>query len=70
MEQYFDLSFEVIRHERSLILLLRLVEPEILRQSKFTDHESNIVKIIALRICIHNAFLREYCFRFVRKTIF
>ena len=48
MEQYFNTIFEDIRHERSLILLLSLVEPSILKQSKFTDHEIDIIKIIAL----------------------
>ena len=48
MESYFIKLFEDIRYERSLILLLSLVEPEILRQSKFTDHENNLMKDIAL----------------------
>ena len=48
MEQCFSNLFEVIRYERSLILLLSLVEPDILKQSKFTDHEINIMKDIAL----------------------
>ena len=39
MEQYFSNLFEDIRHERSLILLLSLTDPDKLRQSKFTDHE-------------------------------
>ena len=39
MEQYFSNLFEDIRHERSLILLMSLVEPDILKQSNFTDHE-------------------------------
>ena len=48
MEAYFNTIFEDIRHERSLILLLSLVEPDILKQSKFTDHEIDIIKNIAL----------------------
>ena len=48
MEAYFNTFFEEIRHERSLILLLSLVESDILRQSKFTDHEVDIIKNIAL----------------------
>ena len=48
MEHYFNTIFEDIRHERSLILLLSLVEPDILRQSKFADHEREIIKNIAL----------------------
>ena len=48
MEQYFNTIFEDVRHERSLILLLSLVEPDILKQSKFKDHEIEIIKNIAL----------------------
>ena len=48
MEAYFNTIFEDIRHERSLILLLSLVEPSILSQSKFTDHEIDIIKNVAL----------------------
>ena len=47
MEDYFATIFEDIRHERSLILLLSLVEPDILEQSKFNDHEIDIIKNIA-----------------------
>ena len=49
MEQYFNTIFEDIRYERSLILLLSLIEPNILKQSKFTDHEIDIIKNIALQ---------------------
>ena len=48
MEQYFNTIFEDIRYERSLVVLLSLVEPDILKQSKFTDHEVSIIKDIAL----------------------
>ena len=48
MEQHFNTIFEDIRYERSLILLLSLVEPDILKQSKFNDHEIDIIKNIAL----------------------
>ena len=48
MEAYFDSIFEDVRHERSLILLLSIVEPDILRQSKFLDLEIDIIKNIAL----------------------
>ena len=48
MEQYFATIFEDIIHERSLILLFSLVEPVILKLSKFTDHEIDIFKNIAL----------------------
>ena len=48
MEAYFESIFEDVRHERSLILLLSKVEPEILKQRKFADHEIDIIKNIAL----------------------
>ena len=48
MEQYFDSIFEDVRHERSLLFLLSIVEPDIFRQSKFLDHEIEIIKNIAL----------------------
>ena len=48
MEAFFSNLFEDIRYERPLILLLSLVEPDILKQSNFTDHEINIIKDLAL----------------------
>ena len=48
MEHYFDSIFEDVLHERSLILLLSIVKPDILRQSKFLDHEIEINKNITL----------------------
>ena len=48
MEAYFDSIFEDVRHERSLIFLLSIVEPDILRQSKLLDHEIEIIKNIPL----------------------
>ena len=47
MEQYFNTIFEDIRYERCLILILSLVEPNILHQSKFTGHEIEIIKNLA-----------------------
>ena len=37
--------FEDVRHERSLLFILSLTDPDILKQAKFTDHEKNIVRI-------------------------
>ena len=48
MEAYFNTIFEDIRYQRGLILFLSLVERSILKQSKFTDHEIEIIKNIAL----------------------
>ena len=46
MEAYFNNFFEDVRHERSLKLLLSIVEPDILGRSKFLLLE--IIKNIAL----------------------
>ena len=59
MEQYFDSIFEDVRHERSLMLLLSVVEPDIIRQSKFSDHEIEIVKNIALEYLHRQRNLKE-----------
>ena len=59
MEQYFNTIFEDIRHERGLILLLSLVEPDILKQSKFTDHEVSIIKDIAFEKIFRQKNLKE-----------
>ena len=49
MEQYFATIFEDIRHERSLNLLLSLVEPSILKQVKITYHQSDNIKDTVLQ---------------------
>ena len=48
MEAYFNTILEDVRHERSLMLILSIVQPDILRQSKFLEHEIEIIKNIAL----------------------
>ena len=60
MEAYFNTIFADVRHERSLILLLSLVEPSILKQSKFTDHEIEILKNIALENLHRQRILKEH----------
>ena len=60
MEAYFNTIFEDIRYERSLIILLSWVEPDILKQSKFTDHEIDIIKNIALEKLHRQRNLREF----------
>ena len=60
MEAYFNTIFEDVRDERSLILLLSLVEPNILKQSKFTDHEIEIIKNIALKKLHRQRILKEH----------
>ena len=60
MEQYFNTIFEDVRHERSLILLLSLTDPNILKQSKFTDDEINIKKSLALEKYKRQRKLKEH----------
>ena len=60
MEAYFSNLFEDIRHERSLILLLSLIDPDILKQSKFTNDEINIIKNLALEKIHRQKCLKEY----------
>ena len=60
MEAYFNSIFEDVRHERSLILLLSLVEPTILKQSKFTDYEIEIIKNLALEKLHRQRILKEH----------
>ena len=60
MEQYFSNLFEDVRHERSLILSLSLTDPDILKQSEFTDDEIEIIKNIALEKLHRQRILKEY----------
>ena len=48
MEALFSNLIEDIRYERSINLLLWLIEPDIPKQSKFTDAEISIIKELAL----------------------
>ena len=60
MEEYLNTIFEDVRHERSLILLLSLTDPDILKQSKFTDDEINIIKSLALEKLHRQRILKEH----------
>ena len=60
MEAYFATIFEDVTHERSLILILSLVEPSILKQSKFTDHEIEIIINLALENLYRQRILKEH----------
>ena len=59
MEAYFSNLFEDIRYERSLILLLSLTDPDILKQSKFTNDEINIIKNLAFEKLYRQRILKE-----------
>ena len=45
MENYSATLLEDVRHERSLIMLLSLRDQDKMKQTEFTDHEINILKI-------------------------
>ena len=59
MEAYFNTTFEDIRHERSPILLLALVEPDILKQVNLQITRSILLKILLLKNYIDNAILQR-----------
>ena len=60
MDQYFSNLFEDIGHERSMVLLLSLIDSDILKQSKFTDDEIEIIKNLALEKLHRPRILKEY----------
>ena len=60
MEAYFSNLFEDIRIERCLILILSLIDSDILKQSKFTDDEINIIRNLALEKLHRQRILKEY----------
>ena len=59
MEAYFAVMFEDVRQERSLLLLLSLTDPDILRQSKFTEYEIDIIQNLPLEKLHRQRFLKE-----------
>ena len=59
MESLFATMSEDVRHERSLILLLSLTDPDMLHQSKFTDQKIYIIKIVALEKLHRRRMLQE-----------
>ena len=60
MENYFSNLFEDVRHERSLIILLLLADPDILKQGKITDDEIKIIKNLAPEKSHRQRILKEY----------
>ena len=62
--------FEDVRHERSLILLVSLTDPDILKQTKFTDHEIETMKNFGFRkITQTTNFKRGSSYCFTRSRI-
>ena len=60
MKAYFATMFEDAGHERSLLLSLSLTDPDILRQSKYTEHEIDINKNLALEKLHRQRILKEH----------
>ena len=60
MEAYFSTFFEDVRHERSLILLLSLTDPDILRQSKSRVDEIEIIKKLAVEKIHRQRIIKEH----------
>ena len=60
MEGYFNTIFEDFRLERSLILLLSLTDPDILKQSKFKEDEIIKIKNLALEKLHRQRKLKEH----------
>ena len=59
MKQSLAVMFEDVRLERSLITLLSLTDPDIVKQAKFTDHEINVLKKLALEELHTQRILKE-----------
>ena len=60
MEANFNSIFEDVRHERSLLSLFSLVEPNVLKQSKLTDLEIEIIKNLALQKVHRQRIMKEH----------
>ena len=60
MEAFISNLFEDMRYQRNLILLFSLRDPNIIKQSKLTDDEINIIKSLALEKLQRQKSLKEY----------
>ena len=60
MEQYFLTKFEDIRHEREVIIILPLPEPDMLKQNKSTDHVTIYDKNLAPEKLHRQTMLKQY----------
>ena len=60
MERSFSTMFDDVRHERTLLPLIPLTDPDKLRQSKFSDHEYDIIKNLALEKLHRQRILKEH----------
>ena len=70
MEAYFSNLFEDVRDERSLILLLSLTDPDVLKQSKiYWWWNKYFKKSRSWKITPPKMFVGTFCFKNVRKTV-
>ena len=60
MESYSATMIGDVRHERSLILLSSLTDPDNIKQSVFMSHEINVLKTLALKYLHRQKSLKEY----------
>ena len=60
MGEFFATMFEVVRQEQSLIKVLSLTDPDLMKRSKLTDLEKNIVNNLALEKTHRQRRIREY----------
>ena len=60
--------FEDVRDERSLILLLSQIDPDILTQSIFTDHKINFAKNLALEKLHRQRIIEEHLAMFLLES--
>ena len=76
MQNFCKTMFGDVRHKKSLLLLLSKTDPGKSKRRKFTDHEINIIKNLAIEILYGQRIGKEYVavhmlewyFTFVKKT--
>ena len=69
MEKRFASLFEGVSLERSKIFLLRLREPDILKKSIFTDHETDTKKFSFRKITKTQNIKRKPCCIIIRIVV-
>ena len=47
VEKYFATFFESVKNELPIKVLLSITDPIVLKQTRFTEHETNIMKDLA-----------------------
>ena len=59
MEQSFATMFEDVRYKQSIIVPLSLTDLDIIKKSKFTDDERNLIKNLVLEKLHRQRILKE-----------